>query len=97
MQQLPEQLIIKVLALTGKTMDDMVIKHYTDTVPLFSIEKLCFYLLSHEFVDIYYPIFLWNNIVSDDYRFRVCESFWTAIYEYQKWNAQPIIDLLSKI
>ena len=69
-----------------------------------SIEKFCFYLLSPEFIEKYIPIiieevYLWeyNSDFDADPESVSCEYFWTAIYEYQKWNSQPLIDLLEKI
>ena len=91
METIPQELIEKALALTGKTMDDMCI--YSDFWEDFSKEYFCYYLLSPEFIEKYkenVPMAMWNN-------HWVCYIIWDIIYEYQKWNAQPLIGLLSKI
>ncbi len=93
---IPQELIEKALALTGKTMEDMkeyIIpkwKPYDYWRYEFSYPKFCYYLLSEKFIEKYTSP-LWTSIP------------WTtsliakAIYEYQSWNEQPLIDLLSKI
>lgn len=73
--------IEKSLALCWKEYSDMWIESY------------CYFLLSPEFIEkynIYYPpsINKWNWIAKD---------FWEAIYEYQSWNEEPLIELLQKI
>lgn len=80
-QQLDTKLIENALALCWKEYSDMWIESY------------CYFLLSPEFIEkynIYYPpsINKWNWIAKD---------FWEAIYEYQSWNEEPLIELLQKI
>ena len=86
---LDTKLIERALQLTGKTMEEMNIDYiaYCE-IPVeneFSIEKFCYYLLSPEFIEKY------------DWIIHTSRYFWEAIYEYQKWNEEPIISLLSKI
>lgn len=94
------KLIERALALTGKTMEDM--EEYSVLVDWrwsvcdwefeFSIEKFCYYLLSHEFIKEY-------RSIKKDYFYEesVVEKFWKAIYKYQSWNEQPLSSLLEKI
>lgn len=106
MQQLPQELIIKALALTEKTMEDMIEITWYSTFPkseseevianrVFSIEKFCFYLLSPDFIEEFY----YAADMSSEWKstFLLPEDFWIAINFYQDWNPQPLIDLLSKI
>jgi hypothetical protein len=110
---LPQELIFNALALTGKTMEDMD-EQYTlyansnTEVWLvrrkFSYPKFYAYLLDKEFIEKYYPIWLKDDIVSDDYKFRLAQQFWEAIYEHQRrdekfpeWNPKFLISLLSEI
>ena len=99
MQELPQELISKALALTGKTMEDIKedVYHDFNWDTNFSIEKFCFFLLSPEFIEKYaiFHLEMWVSWFSDHEAslFRFSKS----IYEYQKWNSQPLIDLLSKI
>ena len=63
----------------------------------FYIEKFCYFLLSPEFVDKYKKEY--EFAIMDDWfdlQYYVKE-FSIAIYEYQSWNEQSLIDLLSKI
>lgn len=101
MQQLPQELIIKALALTWRTIEDMEepeFVHRTQWFPelynwrlnwFLSIEKFCFYLLSPEFIEKYIEDIDWLMFCS--------REFWETISEHQKGNSQPLIDLLSKI
>ncbi len=61
----------------------------------FSIEKLCYYLLSPEFIEKY------RYVIADFYDFDKThlsiERFAKAIWYYQSWNEEPLISLLSKI
>lgn len=104
---LDNTLIEKALALTWKTMEDMdetfihhTIYHewltYADTNEEFSIEKFWWYLLSPEFIEKYHKRYTdypwWNDIHDHTY-----SSFWRAVWFYQKWNEELLIELLSKI
>ncbi len=62
----------------------------------FSIEKLCYYLLSPEFIEKYAKIINWEYYFVWQEK-RMSATVWQEIYEYQSWNEQPLIDLLSKI
>ena len=62
----------------------------------FSIEKFCYYLLSPEFIHEYYGKY-WDDVEWIAYPEDYYPVFWTAIWEYQKGNEQPLISLLSKI
>lgn len=85
---LNEQLIIKALALTDKTMEDMMENtgdnlYWEDFV--FSIEKFAYYLLSHEFLEKYGEWMSYVFVIG------------IAINECQEWNQKPLEELLSKI
>ncbi len=96
-----QKLIESALWLTGKTPLDMRVTYKIDKntrqiVEEFSIEKFCYYLLSPSFIEKYAEIINW------EYYFvwqeeRMSATIWKAIYEYQTWNEQPLIDLLNKI
>ena len=93
---LTQQLIQSALWLTGKSMDDMEIVYSGRSLAfVFSIERFCYYLLSPEFIEKY------RDVIADFYDFDKThlsiERFAKAIWYYQKWNEQPLIDLLSKI
>lgn len=91
------------LALTWRTMEDMeidkkdvwwkivnwlLIKKYKGN---FSIEKFWWYLLSPEFLNTY-------ATKLTEYHWRLYAKFFAeAIYDYQYWNSEPLIQLLSKI
>lgn len=98
MQQLPQELIIKALALTGKTIHDMKqdVYHDFNWDTNFSIEKFCFYLLSLEFIKAYIEKWWWDTKWIDLTN-AILLTMWIATNEYQKWNSQPLIDLLYKI
>lgn len=91
--EIPQDLIIKALALTGKSIEDMkevsgvIYKTYK-----FSYTKFFYYLLSPEFIEKY-------RTSAQEYWYKpTCFlMIWEAIYEYQKGNNEPIISLLSKI
>lgn len=103
------KLIESALQLTGKTIEDMNIPKYLWDCNVnwmafpefwdeFSIEKLCYYLLSPEFID-KYTDYVSNKCkqwewISIDYSI---DAFWIAIYEYQSWNEERLISLLPKI
>lgn len=99
---IPQELIEKALALTGKTMEDMNhIDEYTcvhaNLLGIFSIEKFAYYLLSPEFIEEFIKatkVFWFFNGTTPEWE---SEEFWNAIYEYQKWNPEPLIELLKKI
>lgn len=102
------KLIKNALTLTGKTMEDIeeikwwkfdesgyVFNYKTEL----SIEKFCYYLLSPEFIEKYYKNMYPNEEIYTYSNFFhwLTERFWIAIYEYQSWNEEPLIELLSKI
>lgn len=94
MQQLPQELITKALALTGKTMEEMkeaIHKANTTGKYRFSIEKFCFYLLSPEFIEKY------EKITKQKYWEITIFEIWESINYYQKGNSQLLKNLLSKI
>lgn len=107
MQQIPQELIIKALALTWRTIEDMTdpeFVHRTQWFPelynwrlnwFLSIEKFCFYLLSPEFIEEFY----YKADMSSEWKskFVLPEDFWIAINFLQDWTSQPLIDLLKKI
>jgi hypothetical protein len=95
MTPIPHELIIRALALTRMTMEDI-----TEIVPDggwyeyeddFSYPKFFYYLLSPEFIEKY-------NIIEQTGWGEPNEClFWLAIHEYQSWNSAPIVELLTKI
>ena len=90
------KLIKNALALTGKTMGDMeeiiatnIMDYYnTDIYPEFSIEKFCYYLISLDF------LYSYEDKIKCDYQGKV---FLHAIQDFQEWNEERLIELLSKI
>lgn len=94
-----QKLIESALWLTGKTMGDMeeiiatnIMDYYnTDIYPEFSIEKFCYYLLSPSFIEKYRTMTNVYPYIPSVYTDQIA----MAIYEYQSWNEQPLIDLLS--
>lgn len=94
------KLIEKALELTGKTMEDMnetIQREFVEEVWRFSIEKFVYYLLSEGFIDQYTQNTWWTTSELD-YTFEdMAERFWKAIYQFQSWDAEPLISLLSKI
>lgn len=93
------KLIESALQLTGKTMEEMEIVEATNNwfIRYFSMPKFCYYLLSDEFIDTYTIKTNWLHCYYKWIAPETCSKFWQAIYEYQSWNEQPLIDLLSKI
>jgi len=90
---LPTELIQKALDLTGKSMEEMEIVYtWRPLAFVVSIERFCYYLLSEEFIKEYIKHRWLKESVLD----RIT-SFGGAIYEYQSWNPEPIISILSKI
>ena len=105
---LDNKLIESALQLTGKTMEDMNIPKYLwdcnvnwmafpEFWDKFSIEKFCYYLLDKKFLIKYYqnkkPWYTPSIETTD----LMAGEFWYAIMEYQSWNENPLIELLSKI
>lgn len=97
---IPQELIEKALSLTGKTIEDMreisgVIYQIEELTYRFSYPKFYAYLLSHEFTEEYY----YKADMSSEFhpRFDIPNLFGKAIYEHQKWNVQPLIDLLFNL
>lgn len=98
---LPQHLIERALELTGKDLSTVQRVHSMTpdwTVYLeFSIEKFAYYLLSPEFIEKYFWILQSEWFYRMKQRTTIFWLFWEAIYEYQSWNEQPLIDLLEKI
>lgn len=91
------ELIEKALKLTWKTMDEMwqidACLYDWTPISLFSSEKFCYYLLSPEFIEKYKT----KVPMAMEKPNLVCYIVAEAIYEHQKWNPEPLIQLLSKI
>jgi hypothetical protein len=113
MTNIPQDLIKKALALTGKTMKDMnELKWWLSCLPYsvwdlfleFSSPKFFAYLLSLEFIEEYTDIIYikrWYN-VADKYLYEHeydnnAWQFGKAIRKFQSWNPNPLISLLSNI
>ena len=104
---LDNKLIESALQLTGKTMSD--VKIYNPSMELevsyqFSIEKFSYYLLSPSFIEKYREIRFKNLdkttidcIVLLNKNWTIVSDFWEAIYEYQSWDENHLIELLKKI
>ena len=94
MQPIPQDLIIRAFTLTGKTMEDMYAGHIWqyEVEWNFSYPKFFYYLLSPEFIEKYDDMdgMQWWELF-------IVKIFWQAIYEYQKWDTEPIVELLTKI
>jgi hypothetical protein len=98
MTLIPQKLIEKALALTSKTIEDMYagnIWQY-EVEWNFSYQKFFYYLLSPEFIEKY------DNHIKQDFIYidgkkDIYRLFWQAIWEYQSWDSDLIIWLLSKI
>lgn len=96
------KLIESALWLTWKSMESMTeinveLKYWIHNINnIFSMEKFCYYLLSESFIQKYADRINWDFFFEWQCE-RVAMNFWKAIYEYQSWNEQPLIDLLSKI
>lgn len=94
-----QELVVNALALTGRSFDEVmeVVPDWGwyDFTSDFSIEKFCYYLLSPEFIEKYNDTIIWKWLHL--HMWQVVWYFWSSIYEYQLWNEQPLIDLLSKI
>ena len=102
MQPIPQDLIIRALALSGKTMEDMEDKIYMNNwTPIciwkeFSYPNFFYYLLSQNFlaryseeVDISYK--------TNDTDMELWKDFLYAMWGYQSWNSASIVELLTKI
>lgn len=95
---LSQQLMEKALALTGKTTEDMkelIDLWNNDAGYCFSIEKFCYYLLSPEFIE---------NLIAklelshpEERKSFLAWDIGNTIHEYQLWNKEPLVELLSKI
>ena len=98
---LDNKLIESALQLTGKTMEDMKVLEVeewaSDISKEFSIEKFSYYLLDRQFIIKYYqnqkPWYTPSIETTD----LMAGEFWYAIMEYQSWNEEPLIELLTKI
>lgn len=104
---LDNKLIISALALTRKTISDMRCDYYEyndESVTVehwFSIEKMCYYLLSQEFSSAYYSVVMcdekyvpWWEVLRE--HISIAINFLMAIREYQEWNEVPLTTLLTK-
>ncbi len=102
MNELPQELIERALALCDKSMADMEIwaEHIRENIwknGIFSIEKFFYYILDRQFLIKYYQnnrTWYTPNVAKTD---LMAWEFWYAIMEYQSWNSEPIISLLTKI
>lgn len=102
MQEIPQDLIIRALELTGKTIlsvsDIDLNECELDWKPMsyFSMKSFLLYCLSPDFIDKYAEV---NESISywTDRDDIAIDLIWRAINQFQKWNPKPIIDLLSKI
>lgn len=101
---LDNKLIESALQLTGKTMEDMLLWNMWYLEFRFSIEKFCYYLLSPSFIEKYREIRFKNLdkttidwIVLLNKNWTIVSDFWEAIYEYQSWDENHLIELLKKI
>lgn len=89
---IPKELIEKALALTGKSAERLWL------VGWFDYANFCYYLLSPEFIEKYTETllpkyeFVWGYHIDE-----WISDYATAIYEYQKWDSEPLKNLLSKI
>ena len=94
---IPQELIESALQLMGKTMEDMEEYEENEIVWIFSIEKFCYYLLDRKFIIKYYqnqkPWYTPSIETTD----LMAGEFWYAIMEYQFWQEQPLIQLLTPI
>ena len=103
LQAIPTHLIESALKLTGKKIEDMNIKiwqyHEWDIHKWehFSIEKFAYFLLSPEFIRKYRKPSTYEEWAPEFEWAMQVEEFWWAIYEYQSWNPEPLINLLKKI
>lgn len=95
-----QKLIESALQLTGKTMEDMEVivqewpceckedTHYINWE--FSIEKFCYYLISEDFIKSY-------KESPGNYGMNIEIDFLYAIQDYQSWNEEPLIKLLTPL
>lgn len=101
---LSQQLIENALALTGKTMGDILetktVDHWNywhEPFDIICIEKFFYSLLDRQFLIKYYqnqkPWYLPSTETTD----LMSGEFWYAIMEYQSDNEKPLQDLLTKI
>lgn len=99
-QHIPDELITKALALTGKKIWDME-EHIDDwngcyecwisTKSEFSMRVFCYYLLSPEFLIAY------NHRLVIRKEQAWWADFWGAIADFQFGDTKPLIELLKKI
>ena len=94
---LDNKLIESALQLTGKTMKEIEEYEENEIVWIFSIEKFSYYLLDRNFLIKYYqnqkPWYTPSIETTD----LMAGEFWYAIMEYQSWQEQPLIELLTPI
>ena len=92
---IPTNLIQDALILTWKTMEDMNELTPEDYPKVFSIEKFCYYLISREFILLY---FMTCNLEISTKKIEEFNSFMISfIQDFQTWNPKPLISLLEKI
>jgi len=102
MNELPKELIEKALALCDKKEDYIELWCYDECI-WYDYHKFFYYLLSSEFIEKYTSISINfdRRQIADkndkNYKNSVASDIWYAIYEYQSWNSEPIISLLTKI
>jgi len=96
---LDNKLIESALQLTGKKLYEMN-RWYSWEYEVefkFCIAEFCYYLLERHFLIKYYqnqnPWYTTSIETTD----LMAGEFWYAIMEYQSWNENPLIELLSKI
>ena len=86
---LDNKLIESALQLTGKTMED-VSDEDTSNRLWFRIDRFCYYLISEDFIKSY-------KESPGNYGMNIEIDFLYAIQDYQSWNEQPLIELLSPV
>ena len=94
---LDNKLIESALWLTGKTMDLVLetktIDHWSywhEPYEVISIGKFCYYLISEDFIKSY-------KESPGNYGMNIEIDFLYAIQDYQSWNEEPLIKLLTPL
>ena len=102
------KLITSALELCGKSMEDMDWEYVWSDTEYFSYPRFFYYILSPEFIEKYRKVYddyddifhipmVYTPKEWDKATLWTACTVWWAIYEYQSWNSEPIISLLSKI
>ena len=90
---IPNELIERALALTGKTMDNMMEYHMSGSE--FWWYHFCYYLLSKPFLEKFYykadRAAEWESLLD------MYSLFGVGISQYQEWDEEFLISLLEKI